>query len=141
LKIVKPLTVLTKNKFKEKKFKTLDATKYVFKTLKAVFIFARILRYFDHRLPMAIDLDTSNFVIRAILLKLENGNLKPMAFHSRKMYKAKINYTIYDKEMLAIISTFKQEYQYLKGTFFIITVFSTYKNLEYFATFKVLNSH
>jgi hypothetical protein len=130
---------LTKDEFKGKKFEWSDAAERAFKILKAAFTSAPILRHFDPRLPMVIETDVSDFAIGAILSQVENGCLKPVAFHSRKMDKAEINYEIHDKEMLAIISAFKEWRRYLEGTSFKITVYSDHKNLEYFATTKVLN--
>jgi hypothetical protein len=140
-KIVKPLMDLTKDEFKGKKFEWSDAAERAFKTLKPTFTSAPILRYFDPRLLMVIETNVRNFAIGAILLQVKNGYLKLVAFHSRKMDKVEINYNIHDKEILAIISTFKEWPQYLEGTSFKITVYSDHKNLEYFATTKVLNCH
>jgi hypothetical protein len=50
-----------------------------------------------------------------------------------------LNYDIYDKVMLAIISAFKERRRYLEGTKHSILGFSDYKNLEYFTMTKVLN--
>jgi hypothetical protein len=80
----------------------------------------------------------SNFAIGAIPSQVEKGYLKPVAFYSRKMDKAEINYEIYDKEILAIISAFKEWRRYLQGTSFKITIYSDHQNLEYFATTKAL---
>ena len=55
------------------------------------------------------------------------------------MDKAKINYEIHDKEMLAVVSAFKEWRRYLEGAWFQIIVYTDHKNLEYFATTKVLN--
>jgi hypothetical protein len=59
---------------------------------------------------------------------VENNCLKPVAFYSRNMDKVEINYKIHDKEMLAIISAFKEWCQYLEGASFKITVYSEHKN-------------
>jgi hypothetical protein len=50
-----------------------------------------------------------------------------------------LNYDIYDKEMLAMFSSFKEWKRYLEDTEHSILVFSAHKNLEYFTTTKVLN--
>jgi hypothetical protein len=41
--------------------------------------------------------------------------------------------------MLAIVVAFKEWKQYLEGVMFNITVYIEHKNLEYFATTKILN--
>jgi hypothetical protein len=55
------------------------------------------------------------------------------------MTATELNYDIYDKEMLAIISSFKEWSWYLEGAEHFILVFLDYKNLEYFTMTKVLN--
>jgi hypothetical protein len=121
---------LTKDKFKRKKFDWSDAAERAFKTLKAAFTSTPILRHFDPRLPTVIETDASDFLIGAILSQVKNGCLKHVAFHSRKMDKAEINYKIYDKELLAIISAFKEWRWYLDSASFNITVYSDHTTLK-----------
>jgi hypothetical protein len=99
---------LIKDEFEEKKFQRSDTAERAFKTLKAAFISAPILGHFDARFSMVIETDMSDCVIRAILSQVENSFLKPLAFHSRKMDKAEIDYEIYNKEKLGFISAFKK---------------------------------
>jgi hypothetical protein len=61
-----------------------------------------------------------------------------VAYHSRKFKPAEINYDIHDKEMLAIVVAFKEWEHMLKSVAGEITVYTDHKNLEYFATTKVL---
>jgi hypothetical protein len=76
---------LTKDEFKGKKIEWSDVAERAFKTLKAVFTSALILRHFDSRLLIVIETDGSDFAIRAILSHVENGYLKPVACHMRKI--------------------------------------------------------
>jgi hypothetical protein len=57
------------------------------------------------------------------------------------MRAIELNYDIHDKEMLTIVSSFKEWRKYLEGAEHSILVFSDYKNLKYFTTTKVLNYH
>jgi hypothetical protein len=100
---------------------------------------APILQHFDLKLPTVVETDASYFAISIILSQVEDSRLKPVAYHSRKMDKVEINYKIYDKEMLAIISSFTEWHHYLEGAYYTITIFLDHKNLKYFATIKVLN--
>jgi hypothetical protein len=50
-----------------------------------------------------------------------------------------INYGIYDKELLAIIDSFHECRHFLEGAVYPITVYTHYKNLEYFMSVRVLN--
>ncbi len=49
-----------------------------------------------------------------------------------------VNYPIHDKEMLAIVSSFKHWYVYLEGTPEAIHVMTDHRALEYFMTTKAL---
>jgi len=84
-----------------------------------------------------METDASDFAIGAVLSQQVEGKLHPVAFHSRKMDKAEINYEIHDKEMLAVVSAFKKWRRYLEGVRFQIIVYTDQKNLEYFANTKV----
>jgi hypothetical protein len=86
-----------------------------------------ILRHFNPRLPMVFKTDMCHFAIRAILLQVDNGYLKPVAVYLRKINNANINYQIYEREILAIISVFKLWHHYLKGVTFIIKVYLNHK--------------
>jgi hypothetical protein len=55
------------------------------------------------------------------------------------MDKADINYEIQDKEILPIVSAFKEWRRYFAGAAHPISVFTDHKNLEYFTTTKILN--
>jgi hypothetical protein len=74
-----------------------------------------------------------------VALSQKEDRLQPVAFYSWKMIATELNYDIHNKEMLAIVSSFKEWRRYLDGTEHSIVVFSDYKNLEYFTTTKVLN--
>jgi hypothetical protein len=52
---------------------------------------------------------------------------------------AEINYEIHDKELLAIVDTFKHWRRYCEGAIHQVQEFSDHQNLEYFTTTKVLN--
>jgi len=62
-----------------------------------------------------------------------------VAFHSRKFQPAEINYKIHDKELLAVVDSFKHWRRYCEGATDQVLVYSDHQNLEYFTTTKVLN--
>lgn len=62
-----------------------------------------------------------------------------MAFYSRKMIPAELNYEIHDKELLAVVMAFREWRVYLEGAKFTIQVFTDHKNLASFTTSKELN--
>ena len=81
-----------------------------------------------------------DFALSAVLSQRDDENrLHPIAFHSRKFSSAEINYEIHDKELLAVVDSFKHWRRYLEGATHQVQVYSDHQNLEYFTTTKVLN--
>jgi hypothetical protein len=69
----------------------------------------------------------------------EDGILHPVAYHYRKFNEAEVNYEIYDKEMLAIVSALLTWRHWLEGTDIPIQIHSDHQNLQYFTTTKKLS--
>jgi len=61
---------------------------------------------------------------------------RPVAFYSRKLIQAELNYDIHDKELLAIVTAFRVWRPYLEGAKHTIIVKTDHKNLTYFTTTK-----
>jgi len=85
-----------------------------------------------------VETDASDIAIGAVLSQVIDGRLHPIAFLSRKMDKAEINYDIHDKERLAIVPALMQWRRYLEGAHHQIQIYTYCKNLEYFTTTKIL---
>src|SRR6266545_6777776 len=84
----------------------------------------------------------SNYALTAILsIVMEDDQLHPVAFHSCSFSASKLNYDIYDKELFTIYKAFRIWCHYLEGSAAPIDIVTDYKNLEYFATTKLLNCH
>jgi hypothetical protein len=98
-----------------------------------------IMRHFDVELPAIVETDSSDFALGAVLSQRHDGRLHLVAFLSKKLAPAELNYEIYDKEMLAIVRAFQEWRHYLQGAKHTTTVYTDHKNLEYFTTTKVLN--
>ena len=64
----------------------------------------------------------------------------PIIYYLKTIIDAKLNYHIYNKEMLAIISGLQHQRIQLEGTLKPIQVVSDYKALEYFITTKALTA-
>ena len=112
--ITAPLTSLT---HKDKvPFKWNSQAQSSFKALKAAFTTAPVLAHVDPGRPFIIETDASDFALGAILSQYQDdGLLHPVAFYSQKFSSAEMNYHIYDKELLAIITAFEQWRHYLDG--------------------------
>ena len=90
--------------------------------------------------PTVIETDASDYALGAVMSQeCEDGRLHLVAFHFKKFQPAEINYDIHDQEMLAIIAAPKEWEHLLKSCQEEFTVFTDHKNLEYFASTKVLS--
>ena len=88
---------------------------------------------------MTVETDASDHAIAAILsIMLPDGEIRPVAFHSRTLSSSELNYDTHDKELLAIFEAFGKWRHYLEGAGTPIDVITDHKNLEYFATTKLL---
>jgi hypothetical protein len=108
--------------------------------LKQRITIARVLLHYYPILPVIVETDASDFAV-GVVLSQKKGRVQPVASYSRKMTATELNYDIHDKEMFAIVSSFKEWRRYLEGAEHSFLVFSDHKKLEYFTTTKVLNCH
>jgi hypothetical protein len=137
-RICRPLTESTKGDKKSWKW-TLEMNK-AFDELKKWFINAPILKHYDPNRQCILETDASDFALGAILSQRSDDNaLHPSTYHSRKFTPTEINYEIHDRELLAIVDSFKLWRRYIDGSLFMVLVYSDHQNLEYFTTMKILN--
>ena len=126
------LTNLTK---KDQKFVFSDAARRAFEKLKDAFTRAPLLVHFKPELPCYVEPDSSGSAIAGIISQRgDDGHLHPVAFYSRKMTSAEVNYTTGDQELLAIVACFKTWRHYLEGAHHKVTVLSDHANLQTFNT-------
>jgi hypothetical protein len=108
--------------------------------LKAMFQEDRFLKIPDRSEPFFLYCDASNFAVGAALHQhSKNGQLQPVAFYSRKLSDSERNYTIFDKELLAIKEPLAYWRHLLIGTAIPITIYSDHDNLTYFKSAQKLN--
>ena len=111
-----------------------------FEGLKQAFTSAPILMHVDPLKRFILEADASDFALGSVLSQISNdGQLHPVAFHSRKFEAAEINYEIHDKELLAIVDSFQQWRHFLEGSSQQIIVYNDHKNLTYFQSAQVLS--
>jgi len=105
-KIAKPLTDMTK---KGIKWTWTPACQHAFDKLKEMFTTGPIVTHYDDTRPTKLETNASDFALGAVLSQLcEDEKWHPVAFHSRKLSPAEINYDVHDKEMAAIVAAFKE---------------------------------
>ena len=134
--IVVPLTRLTR---KDLKWNFSNACRDAFNKLKSAFLSAPVLTHWIPDTPIIVETDASDYAIAAILsIILSDGEIHPVAFHSRTLSTSELNYDTHDKELLAIFEAFQKWRHYLEGSGTPIDVVTDHKNLEYFSTTKLL---
>lgn len=139
-RIARPLVRLTK---KEKQFRWDDSCQKAFDRLKALLSSTPVLVHYNPECLTRVETDASDGVVAGALLQSDDkGDWHPVAYFSKTMAPAEINYQIHDKELLAIVRSFEEWRAELIGLqrsdrFDVIT---DHKALEYFMTKRLLSS-
>ena len=125
--ILAPLTKLTG---KKANWEWKEEHTEAFNSIKRVLAKETLLVYPDFSKPFELYTDASDYQLGAALM--QEG--KPIAFFSRKLNDSQKNYTVTEKELLAIVETLKEFRNILLGH--EIIVYTDHKNL----TYKVFNT-
>ena len=129
-KLAFPLTHLIK---KDVPFEWTTECQSAFDALKKAFSSDVILRHYNLNLKIVVETDVSDYVSEGILSQYnKNDVLHLIAYFFKKHNSAECNYEIYDKELMAIICTFKEWRSELEDSTYSIDVITDHKNLEYF---------
>jgi hypothetical protein len=123
--IVVPLTNLTK---KSHPWVWTGRCQDAFELLKQKLTEAPLLRTPDESLPYEVVMDASDLGLVDVLL--QEG--QPVAFESRKLNDAELNYQTTEKEMLAVVHALRVWRCYLEGAKF--TVYTDHVSNTYFQT-------
>ncbi|GJP51444.1 hypothetical protein CLOM_g10605, partial [Closterium sp. NIES-68] len=100
--------------------------------LKQALTSAPVLILPDPERDYVIEADTSDQEVGAVLMQDQGNGLQPIAYLSKKLHGAELNYPIHDKEALAIIIAFKAWRCYLEGR--RTTVYTDHCSLKYLKT-------
>ena len=109
-----------------------------FERLKKCLVSAPVLRPPDFAKPFVVQSDASDAGIGAALLQSHQGKLHPILFCSRKLRPREVNYSVTEKEALAIIFAVKKFDQYLYGNDFLLH--TDHSALEYIQKRKPENA-
>ena len=106
--MVKQNKAVHKNKNKNK-FWNWDKQKLkLFKNIKSKFTKKPVLKIYQSKLPIRVKMDASDFALGACLLQKYNKIWHSVAYYSCKITPSKLNYNIYNKELLKIIVVLKE---------------------------------
>ncbi|CAI7926903.1 unnamed protein product [Closterium sp. NIES-54] len=86
-----------------------------FEQMKQSLTSSPTLSYLDPTRLYVLVTDASDRAIGAVLLQVQGRGLQPIAYESRKLRGAELNYPIHDKEALAIIHAYKVRRCCLEG--------------------------
>ena len=110
-----------------------------FDDLKRAFTTAPILEYWDPESPIILETDVSDCALAAILSIWTDGKIYSIAFMLRAFSAMELNYNVHDKELLAIVESFKKWRHYLEGVANPVEVYTDHRNLTYFSKTKTLS--
>lgn len=134
--LAEPLTRLTG---KNATFKWGPAQQLAFSNLKAAFVAEPALANFHPERKTVLECDASGWATGGVLSQYDDDNvLRTVAYFSAKNTAAEVNYTIHDKEMLAVIKCLQEWNMELKSVE-NFTVITDHKNLEYFCKTRLLS--
>jgi RNase H-like domain found in reverse transcriptase/Reverse transcriptase (RNA-dependent DNA polymerase)/Integrase zinc binding domain len=137
-RVAAPLTQLTR---KDQVFQFDQDCVRAFEQLRTALIHAPLLAHFDVDRHCLIETDASDMVVAAVFSQLGlDGEYHPVAYFSKSMAPAEMNYPIHDKEMLAIVRAFEHWRSELQGTGHPVEVLTDHKALEYFMSTKSLSA-
>ena len=111
--------------------------------LRSILASAVMRHHFDPSLPTTVTTDTTDGCLGAAMhhARLAGPSYpRPVAFMSKTMFPAELNYFIHDKELLAIMRALEEwetELLSLQELFVVVTV---HRALEYFMTKQKLNA-
>ncbi|GJP85359.1 hypothetical protein CLOP_g15458 [Closterium sp. NIES-67] len=100
--------------------------------LKQAFTTAPVLILPDPERDYVIEADASDQAVGAVLMQDQGNGLQPIAYLSKKLHGAELNYPIHDKEAVAIVIAFKAWRCYLEGR--RTTVYTDHCSLKYLKT-------
>ncbi|CAI5463572.1 unnamed protein product [Closterium sp. Yama58-4] len=125
-KIAAPLTDLLK---RDTPFKWDTPHQQAMEQLQTALTTAPVLILPDPDKDYVVDAESSDQAVGAVLMQDHGNGLQPIAYLSKKLYGAELNYPIHDKEALAIVIAFKAWRCYLKVA--KATIYTDHCSLKY----------
>jgi len=116
-KIAAPLSAMSE---KNKRFSWTEECQQAFDQLKQILTSPPVMTMPNQHDPFVLDCDASQCAIGGVLSQIQDGQEKPIAYASRKLSKAEVNYCTTRKELLAIVFFLKYFRHYLLGRKFTV---------------------
>ena len=116
-RMVQPLTALTR---KDTPFAWSQQCQEAFGSLKIALTTEPVLAYPDFSLEFILYTDSSSRSLGAVLAQIQNGCEVVIAHSSRVLTAPEKNYSITEKEAVAVLNGIKQFTHYLQGNHFVI---------------------
>ena len=89
---------------------------------------------------MRVKIDLLDFILGVYIVQKHEDKIQYLVvYYSKKLIPPKLNYNIYDKELLAIIIVLKKQRAFLQRIIELFIVKTDYKNLIGFLITKKLN--
>jgi len=127
-RVAKPLSILVG---KDRKWEWGAEQQEAFKELKRRFTTEPVLAVPDRDQEMRVEADALDYAMGGMLsVKGADGKWRPVAFISKSLSPAEMNYEIHDKEMLAVIWCLEDWRYYLEGTKKEFEIWTDHKNLQ-----------
>ncbi|MBW0502836.1 hypothetical protein O181_042551 [Austropuccinia psidii MF-1] len=109
-----------------------------FQILKEAFTTAPILSRFNPSPPTIVETDASDYALGAVLSQVNDSGNHPIAFYSRKLLPAELNYEVHDKALLGIVWALKRWRAFLLSLYNSFEVLTDHSFLQYSMSSKVL---
>ena len=84
-------------------------------------------------------MDVLDFILGVYLIQQHPDRWHPVIYYSQKIIPAELNYNIYNKKLLGIVTALKEWRAFLYSTMELFRVIIDYKNLVKFLIIKELN--
>lgn len=116
-----------------------ERTRAAFKRLRELFSSAPFLLHFDFTKARVIQVDASAYAVSGILSQhSEDGELRPVAYYSKKFSPTEHRWQVHDQELGAIVFCFQEWRAWLMGSKEPVVVLSDHANLRYFMNAQTL---
>ncbi|MBW0570323.1 hypothetical protein O181_110038 [Austropuccinia psidii MF-1] len=109
-----------------------------FHQLKEAFTSASIVSQFYPSLPTIVETDASDYALGAVLSQIYDSGKHLIAFDSRRLLPAELNYEIHEKELLGIVWALKRWRAFLLSLSSSFEVLTDHSSLQYFMSSNIL---